>query len=255
MDECQNLRIAYILTTYNRVDEVKGQQEIIRHIWEPLFAKVDIYHEFNGPEELYTDRYLENKLFKHQSMPHYLGAAYLIDQGISHVVSSGKDYDYIVVSSGDVWFYNPQKIREIFQDLEKGKYQLATSLYSGPLFVTEFFIITPALARKVFPLRFGHWYRKFFLAAKVGESLKLGLVETLFTIRVVKAIKSVKFIYFIPGRRFVSGWRIWKRHHSKDFYSSEHNKHRRKKQVIQALSPHISKEMREVKRFLGLDKV
>lgn len=229
-----------MITTYNRVEDAKGQMDLIRDRWAPYFERVDIYHEFNGEKDWYKEEYREDFLYRHPKMPHLKGAIYLIEQGIKHVLESKVTYDFIVVASSDAWVYNPKKIHEIIKKCSEKKYELATSIWFSVGLATEFFIITPSLAEKVFPLN----YEKYLKSHKIPKLLdayshtkfvekyipwsKMGTVEFYFTKKALMILKNPKKIYLIPGRRFVH---FHNRFSSKGFYSSHHNREKKLKSL------------------------
>lgn len=222
----KKLKIASIIITYNRVKEAKAQMDIIREIWEPMFEGIDIYHEFNGKKNWYTKKYKEDFLHKHKSMSHFFGAEYLLNQGFKHVFSSGKKYDYIIATSADTWFYDSKKLKEIILTCSRNKFQLVSSLWAGIVFSTEFFIITPELAKKIFPLRFSRVINKYRILK--WTYTKISIFENIFTLKVIGVLKNPNKIYLIPGRRTV--WPT-NRFLSHSFYASHHDPIQRKKDV------------------------
>lgn len=250
----KKLKIASVIITYNRIDEVKAQMDIIRELWQPMFETIDIYHEFNGKKSWYPKKYKEDFLHLHRHMPHFAGANHMFNQGFKHVLESGKKYDYIIASSADTWFFDPKKLKSIILTCSKKRYQLATSLWGVMALGTEFFIITPELAKKVFPLRFTKFINKSLLAASSGVSrtimmwdkfvsrsarnkykllkwthLKIAIFEMIFTFQVMKVLKNPKKIYLIPGRRAV--WPA-NRFYSPNFYASHHDQIKRKRDIL-----------------------
>lgn len=224
----KKLKLASVIITYNRVEEAKAQMDIIREIWQPMFKKIDIYHEFNGNKSWYTKKYKEDFLHRHKTMSHFVGAQHMLNQGIKHVLESGKEYDYIIVASADAWFYNPNKLKKVILTCRKKEAQLAASLWAGFLLGTEFFIMTPNLARRIFPLKFTQLTSRYKLIQWAHLS-KIGILETIFTLQVIRVLKNPKKIYLIPGRRAV--WptnRFW----SPDFYASHHDRNQRKKDIL-----------------------
>lgn len=222
----KKLKIASVIVTYNRIDEVKAQMDIVRELWQPMFESVDIYHEFNGKRSWYPEKYKEDFLHRHKQMPHFLGANYMLNQGIKHALSSNKKYDYIIATSADTWFYDPKKLKKVILACHKKRFQLATSLWGLVVLGTEFFIITPDLARKVFPLRFTKIIDKYNLLRWAHS--KVAVLEAIFTLKVARVLKRPHKIYLIPGRRTV-----WpkNRFHSPNFYASHHDQNSRKRDI------------------------
>lgn len=240
----QKLRIASIIVTYNRVDEARAQMDIIRALWQPLFKGIDIYHEFNGEVGWYKDKYKEDFLHRHKSMYYLLGANYLVNQGFKHVFESGETYDLIIVTSADAWFYNPKKLKIVITTFCEKKYKLATSMWGMVVLGTEFFIIAPDLAKKVFPLRITHILNKQMI---LKWAHKIAVFESMFTIKVMRILKNPNRIYLIPGRKTVF---IKNRFFSPNFYASHHNRDKRRKDISSKLK-NISKEKIEDMPYLS----
>lgn len=228
--DSKKIKLASLIITYNRVDEAKAQMDIIRELWEPLFKKVDIYHEFNGKKSWYPKKYRENYFHKHKSMSHYFGANHMLNQGAKHILESSQKYDYIIASSADTWFYDPKKLKQIILTSKRKKAQLVTSLWGGLIFSTEFFIITPTFAKKLFPLNLTNIINKnrFFKWAYT----KISIFESAFTFQVMKTLKNLNKIYLIPRRKVIllDNW-----HYSPSFYASHHDRKRRKEDLL----PHL----------------
>lgn len=224
----KKIRIASIIVTYNRIDEAKAQMDIIRELWQPLFSSIDIYHEFNGNTDWHPKKYKEDFLHRHKSMPHFVGANYLLNQGIKHVLDSKKKYDYIIAASADTWFYEPNKLKAIILACHRKEAQLAASLWAGMALSTEFFIITPQMAEKVFPLRFIQTINKYNIL-KWAQYTKFAMLETIFTLNIMTVLKNPNKIYLIPGRRIV-----WpnNRYCSPNFYASHHDRNQRRRDIL-----------------------
>ncbi len=228
----QKINIASVIITYNRIEEAKAQMEIIRELWRPLFASIDIYHEYNGKMKWYPKKYKEDFLHRHKQMSHFVGANYLLNQGIKHVLESNKKYDFIIASSADTWFYNTVKLINLISRCMRKKYQLATSMWGIMILGTEFFIITPELAKKIFPLKLTQFFGKYRILQ--WAHTKLAIFESIFTLQVMRALKSPNKIYLIPGRRTVLPTN---RFYSPHFYASHHDPVKRKKDIL----PHMLK--------------
>lgn len=231
----KKIKIASLIITHNRVNEAKAQMDIIRELWEPMFASVDIYHEFNGKVSWYPKKYKEDFLHRHKKMSHFVGANYLLNKGFKHVLASGKKYDLIIATSSDTWFYDSKKLKEIVLKILRNKFAVAASLWGGIVFSTEFFILTPELSKKVFPMKFNFIHRSRPLKWTYN---KLSFFESLFTFKVMQVLKNPNKIYLIPGRRTI--WlknRFW----SPNFYASHHDPMQRKKDI----SPKIRKSLGE----------
>lgn len=201
--------------------------KLIRDFWslEEELQKIDIYHAYNGESKKYPKKFLEDKLIRRPNLGHYAGAADLINTGIETILNSAsvipslsrdpflKKYDYILVMSGDVWLIKPKVLVKILDTITSKNYQFATSLWPDLFFIpryfaSEFFIITPKLAQKIFPLHLNK------------PLLTLPLVEQALTEHVLSHA-TLKEIYLLPGRRLVWGFN---RHYSPTLgYLSHHN--------------------------------
>lgn len=237
----KKIKLASLIITYNRVAEAKAQMDIIRELWEPLFKKVDIYHEFNGKKSWYPKKYREDYLHKHKPMSHYIGANHMLNQGAKHILESGQKYDYIIASSADTWFYDANKLKAIILTSKRKGYQLATSLWAGVVLSTEFFVLTPTFARKLFPLDITHIINKssFFKWAYT----KISIFESAFTFQVMKILKKPNKIYLIPGRRVIllNNW-----HYSPNFYASHHDRNQRRQDLLPKLPSLLKDRMKDM---------
>lgn len=227
----KKIKIASIIITYNRIEEAKAQMDIIREVWQPLFASIDIYHEYNGKKAWYPRKYKEDFLHRHKQMDHFVGANHLLNQGMKHVLESGNKYDFIIASSADTWFYDPIKLKKIILNCLKKRYQLVTSVWGGIVLSTEFFIITANLAKKIFPLKFSQIINKYGILR--WTYTKISIFESIFTLKVIKVLKYPNKIYLIPGRRIIMpNNRFWSPH----FYASHHNPIKRKGDIAPKIS-------------------
>lgn len=241
------IRIASIIVTYNRVSEAKAQMDIIRKLWQPNFENIDIYHEFNGKKKWYPNKYSEDFLHRHKSMYYLSGANYLVNQGFKHVFESGKKYDLIIVTSADAWFYDPKKLNNLVNTMHEKKFELATSLWGMVVLGTEFFIIKPSLAKKVFPLRLTNILKQ---KRVLKWAHKIAVFESVFTLKVMRVLKNPNKIYLIPGRKTV--W-TKNRYNSPGFYASHHDPIQRKIDIevkIKSISGRKIDKMPGLSKFL-----
>ncbi len=274
----KKLKIASLIITYNRVDEARAQMDIIRELWEPILDRVDIYHEFNGKPKWYPKIYREDYLHKHKPMSHFIGASHMFNQGMKHILESGEKYDFIIASSADTWFYDLKKLKTVLLSCRKNHYQLVASLWSGMILGTEFFIITPDLAKKIFPIRLSQFLSKnkasfllrnkasFLLRNKASFLLRneakpltkelrslrnkilrwtnsqiARLFECIFTLQVIRHLKNPKKIYLLPGREII--WLFGNRYFSPSFYASHHDKNQRKADLSSELPLILGEKM------------
>lgn len=257
------MRLACVITTYNRISEAKGQMDLIKEFWEPKFGRIDIYHEYDGERSWYKGKYKEDYFFRHPYKPHLEGALYLINKGIEHALANKRKYDFIVVSSADVWIYNPTRLLKIINKCRRAKYEVATSIWYLSGFSTEFFIISPSLARSVFPLDYKALLKKHRIAKILDDFSKLPYlktkkgwfipttVELLFSLKLLKVLKDPRKIYLIPGRSLVL---LHNRFSTKGFYSSHHDLSERKaymKEEVKNRLKYIRRNSEYLYKILG----
>ncbi len=110
-----------VISTYNRVIDAKVQMELVRNLWhkEKILKNITIYHLFNGKKEWYPKKHLENFLIRCKNPGFYEGAGLLIDTGIEKILKSKKKFDFIIVSSADVWLIKPVLLAKILKQMDK----------------------------------------------------------------------------------------------------------------------------------------
>lgn len=235
------MRVAVVIITYNRVKDAKVQMELIRNLWskQKQLRSVTIYHLYDGKEKWYPKKYLEDFFIKCKNPGHYEGAGLLINTGIETVLNSKTRFDYIIVSSADVWLIKPKLLVKILEEMGKKKYFLAASTwFSQEAFSTEFFIISSQFAKYVFPLesndyRVKHWLLTFF-TEKIAQK---AVLEICLWKKVDKTLKRLgvdkeKEILRLPFRQNIIRSN---RFHSPELgYLSHHNPRKKRKIVIKA---------------------
>lgn len=169
-----NKNIAVCLYTYDRVDDVRINLEIIKDIWEKsnLFDTITIIHSYNGEENWYPKQYLEDTLIRIANRGHFFGASDLIESGINFIFNNNNSIDYIITLAADTWFLNPAFINNILEKMISENRQVAASCWGNPFdndpmrmgLSTDFFIINKNWAKeyKLFPLHFDAFYKKYF---------------------------------------------------------------------------------------------
>ena len=90
----KKLKIGVLLYTYNRVNDVRINMEIIRNVWGKieLLKEVVIVHAFNGQREWWLEKYLEDDLVYLSNPGHFEGAAILMSEGIKDVYKRQPQY-------------------------------------------------------------------------------------------------------------------------------------------------------------------
>lgn len=252
------MKIAVIIITYNRVDDAKINMELIRHLWtrQEKLRDIALIHVFNGRPEWYPHSYLEDVLLRTENRGHFEGAAAMIDEGIGYVLKEKKKYDYIVVLSADTWLVKPEKVAAILEKMQKEKKLLTTSLWFSAQvvpnnFATEFFIIDPRLAAKVFPLKVDEFDSRHSFLAKVHKivdplpmlavpKVELSLTDNIWQEFAAnhQLLAMKDRIMLTPGRKLV--W-VGNRHFSPDLGYFSHHDLKKKLKLLGKLKPEIFK--------------
>ena len=113
--------IGVLLYTYNRTDDARINQEIIRNVWgkSELFDEIKIIHTYNGEEAWYPEQYLEDKLIRRENLGHFLGAEDLINTGMTAFQNEFPDVEYIIILAADTWCVKPNYIASIIDNMRK----------------------------------------------------------------------------------------------------------------------------------------
>lgn len=165
------IKIAVVLYTYDRTDDVRVNQEIIRYIWPCDQFNIKIIHCFNGQKKWYPEKYLEDDLVRLKNSGHFQGAAELIDAGIAIVSRKYSNFDYVVVLAADTWLIKADYITRVITEMQKGGKYLATCPWGLPernkLFevgmAVDFYVLDYQWSKKqkMFPIRYADFYRKY----------------------------------------------------------------------------------------------
>lgn len=208
------MKIAVLIITYNRVEDAKIQMEIIRNLWkeEKKLKDITIFHTYNGKNEWYPKRYLEDKLIRIKNPGHHKGAILLLNEGFKSIFKSKIKFDFIIAGSSDRWLIKPKVVFKILYKMKLNNYQIATSkwFYLKGL-STEFFIISPKLARCIFPISENELDKKYVSKSILTHLFKESFAENIFAGAVCKSFnKSCKqleqenLVLFIPDKRNVN---------------------------------------------------
>lgn len=232
-----------MIVTYNRIENAKIQMELIRNLWssEELLENITVYHAYNGEQQWYPQKYLEDFLIRCENPGFYEGAALLIDSGIRKALSSKTHFDYIIVTSADVWLIKPYVLVEILQEMERRGYALATSQwFFQKALATEFFIIDSEFAKDVFPLELPKFEQRHkFLTYLSRTVINKPILEVCFAERVASVLGCAfnspewrKKVYLLPQRCCAH----WFNHYDTPVlgYLSYHNTKRKREIVIRA---------------------
>ncbi len=167
------MKIGVLLYTYDRIDDARINLEIIRSVWAKnyLLKDVTIVHSYNGKEEWWPEKFLENELLYLDNPSHFLGAEILINKGIDYFHKKYPDIDYVIILASDTWLVKPGYIEKIVSSMSKeGKY-FATCPWGNPKddnmwkigMALDFAIVDIkwAVKNNFFPLRYKEFVEKY----------------------------------------------------------------------------------------------
>jgi hypothetical protein len=201
----KELKIGVLLYTYNRVQDVKINMEIIRGVWSKLdiLKNVKIVHAYNGLKEWWPEKYLEDELIFLPNPGHFEGADILMSEGIKVFSEKYSYLDYIIILAADTWLVKPDFLQDILLSMALNNKFIATSVWgsknSGDIWkqgcALDFLIINLdwATKGKLFPLRYSDFkgkYEELFLYH--NQFLYLELV---FMVRYKQAIQKTMEYY------------------------------------------------------------
>ncbi len=192
--------IAVALYTFNRIDDVKINLEIINDIWKKsgLFENIYIVHSFNGKKNWYPKKYLEDKLIRLPNRGHFFGAADLIESGINYLNETDHPADYIVTLAADTWLLDPNFIHKIISQMISENKYVAASTWGNPFendpmrmgISTDFFIVNNNWVKKynLFPLKYDEFYKKYFEVLMFQK--KVVYLERVFSLRLFQSAQK-----------------------------------------------------------------
>lgn len=167
------IRVGVLLYTYDRVDDAKINEEIIRTVWPraPLLERVPIVHAYNGEEAWWPERYLEDDLRRTENPGHFAGAELLLNTGIEVFGSMYPEVTHVVVLASDTWCVRPEYIERVVRTMQKdGKY-LATCAWGNKTdtdmfrigMALDFFVADMRFVRQssFFPIRYQDFVERF----------------------------------------------------------------------------------------------
>lgn len=191
--------IAVIIYTYNRTDDAKINQEIIRNLWAKsgLFDQIKIIHTYNGQTSWWPKKYLEDVLVRRQNSSHYAGAADLMDEGFKAARKLYPKIKYGIVLASDTWLLKPKVVADWISAMAQKELYLASTPWGHPgrnEFAdvggsTDLFIVDLPWADKyhMLPLHYDDFYKKYAELSYYQRGSNIS-VEKLFIGRFVNAI-------------------------------------------------------------------
>lgn len=128
-----NLKIGVLIYTYNRTDDAKINMEIIRNVWSKneKLQNIKIVHAFNGENEWWPEKYLEDDLIRIQNVGHFEGAVMLIDDGMKLFREKYPDLDYIIVLASDTWIVSPMYPEKLMLEMKKEQKYISACVWGS----------------------------------------------------------------------------------------------------------------------------
>jgi hypothetical protein len=193
--------VGVLIYTYDRTDDARISQEIIRTRWAESghFRAIHITHAFNGREEWYPAAHAEDELLRLENSGHAQGAAELIDAGMASFLSRPSSIEYVLVLAAGTWLLDPGYVASVLGRMRTGALRLATCAWGsrrqGDIFevgmAVDFFIVDLPWAREsgMFPIDFAGFSERYndLLLYDRGRNVKL---EKLLLARFLGAIRD-----------------------------------------------------------------
>lgn len=198
--EKNKFKIGVVMYTYNRIDDARINMEIIRKVWskKDLLNDVKIVHSYNGPKDLWPEKYLEDSIVYSDNIGHFAGAAMLMDNGFNAIKNDFPDTDYVIVLASDTWLVSPDYIENLINKMKSGEKYLSTCIWGSKKnkhlfgekgFALDFYVydFKWAVKSELFPIKFLDFRDKF-------EDLffyqnKTVFLEKVFKVRYLQAIR------------------------------------------------------------------
>lgn len=191
-------KIGVLLYTYNRIDDVRINMEIIRNVWQKyeLFKDVAVVHSFNGEKEWWPEKYLENELIFTGNTGHFTGAEMLINEGIKTFATKYPNVDYVIILASDTWLVFPEYLEKNIMIMKKENKYITTCAWGtkqdSDVFKTgmsiDFNILDIRWANKnnLFPILYGEFLNKYSEILSYQDELIY--LERVFALRFKQAI-------------------------------------------------------------------
>lgn len=166
-------KVGALLYTYDRIDDAKINEEIIRTVWPrtPLLKSVPLVHAYNGEDARWPEAYLEDDVRRTENPGHFAGAELLLNTGMAAFNETYPDVTHVVVLASDTWCVQPEYIERAVRSMHReGKY-LATCAWGNKTdtdmfrigMALDFFIVDMRFVREsgFFPIRYVDFVERF----------------------------------------------------------------------------------------------
>jgi len=196
-------KVVVLIYTYDRVDDAKINQEIIRENWtsDKGFEEVKIVHTFNGEKSWWQEKYLEDDLLylDNVGLDHFGGAELMMNEGISYISTHYSNYDYVIVLASDTWLTKPDYVATLLKKMSDEEKYLATCAWGTKEkhniwnigMGLDFYILDLQWLKqsKMFPLRFDEFSKKYEELFSYKDDLVF--LERVFAVRFKEAIRRI----------------------------------------------------------------
>ena len=122
--------VAAIVMTHDRLDDARANIEIIRSCWTApgAFCNVVVAHAYNGAADVDpVGREADLTVRAPSDRGHFVGAADLIDAGLSAVARRHPALTYAVCLASDTWVYRPDSLAKIVAEMAERGQRLAAA--------------------------------------------------------------------------------------------------------------------------------
>jgi hypothetical protein len=171
--ESAAMKIGALIYTYNRTDDARINMEIIRNLWckNDMLKDVVMVHSYNGKNDWWPEKYLEDELVRLDNPGHFLGAELLLDEGVKYFADKYPGIEYVVMLASDTWLVKPDYVANMIASMQRESKYLATCAWFtakrkniwGRGFALDFNVFNRPWASRygLFPVRFSEFVQKY----------------------------------------------------------------------------------------------
>ena len=198
MKDKLNVKVGVLMYTYDRIDDARINLEILRNVWPKcgLLKDVVVVHAFNGDQQWWPEKYLEDELLFLENPGHFGGAEVLLNQGIKCFADKYPQVAYVIILAPDTWCVMPEYLEKII-DVMHGKDKYLAACAWGTKDKSDMFVsgmsmdfnivdVKWAVEYRLFPLRYQEFSNRY--AEVFSYEDKIVYLERVFALRFKQAI-------------------------------------------------------------------